>query len=209
MRVFAVALTLYAVLGTAVLSSRLIASLENQYPRVKGADDLCNARQIVILAGYAEKHPVLPLSSCVNSPTAFRLIEGLRIAKMLPESTILISGKGDVPIVMKDLLVAVGLPAGRIKVDVDSGTTYESAINIRRIAGERHFVLVTSAGHMPRAVGAFRKVGLDPVPAPTNHMRMLRYRFSDFLPSPSQLAYSDLAVHEHMGIFWYRITDRM
>lgn len=128
---------------------------------------------------------------------------------MLPGAAVLISGKGQVPGVMKELLVSMGMPAGRIQVDRDSGTTYESAINVKRLAAGKQLVLVTSAGHLPRAMGAFHKVGLDPVAAPTNHMRMLRYRFTDFLPSPTQLVYSDLAVHEHIGIFWYRLTDRM
>lgn len=209
LRFFTTALALYVILGTAVTSSWLIGSLENKYPRVKSADDLRHAKQIVILAGYAEKHPTLPLSSCVNFPTAYRIMEGIRIARMIPDSTVLISGKGQVPAVMKELLVSLGMPAGRVQTDRDSGNTYESAINVKRLAGSRQIVLVTSAGHMPRAVGSFRKVGLDPVPAPTNHMRMLRYRFADFLPSPAQLVYSDLAVHEYIGITWYRLTDRI
>ncbi len=209
LRFFTTALALYVFLGTAVLSSWMIASLEKQYPRVQAEEDLRDAKQIVILAGYAEKHPLLPLSSSVNFPSAYRLVEGLRIARMLPDSTVLVSGKGQVPAVMKELLVSMGMPAGKIQLDRDSVNTYESAINVKRLAGNRQLVLVTSAGHMPRAVRCFRKVGLDPAPAPTNHMRMLRYRFTDFLPSPAQLVYSDLAVREYIGIFWYRLTDRI
>jgi len=209
LRFLTAALLFYMFLGTSVLSSWITSSLEKQYPRVQSAGDLRGAKLIVVLAGYAEKHPELPLSSCVNSPSAYRLMEALRISRMLPESAVLISGKGQVPTVMRELLVSMGAPAGSIQVDGDSGNTYESAINVKRLADGRQIALVTSAGHMPRAMRSFRKIGLNPAPAPTNHMRMLRYRIADFLPSPVQLAYSDLVIREYMGMLWYRFTDRI
>ena len=30
-----------------------------------------------------------------------------------------------------------------------------------------------------------------------------------FFPSPLHLSYSDLAVHEYLGIAWYWLTDRL
>jgi uncharacterized SAM-binding protein YcdF (DUF218 family) len=75
--------------------------------------------------------------------------------------------------------------------------------------GGEKFILITSAGHMPRAIGAFVKAGMDPVPAPTNFMSVRERRFMDYLPAPHHLVYADLAVHEYLGMAWYRLTGKM
>jgi uncharacterized SAM-binding protein YcdF (DUF218 family) len=58
---------------------------------------------------------------------------------------------------------------------------------------------------MPRSVGVFRKQGLNPLPAPTDYMSRKNYMAISYLPSPLHLYYSDLAVHEYLGILWYKI----
>lgn len=103
----------------------------------------------------------------------------------------------------------MGLSEQRISIDDHSNSTHESAENVKKIMGGGKFILVTSAGHMPRAMGAFVKAGMNPVPAPTNFMSVKERRFMDYLPSPRHLLYADLAVHEYLGIALYRLTGKM
>lgn len=183
--------------------------LEHQSKPLASAEGLRDVRTIVILADYAEMKPGLPLRREVNYMSANRLIEGLRIIHLLPDTKILISGRDEVPGIMKDLLASMGLPGQRIIIDNQSSNTHESAVNVRRILDQDDFILVTSAGHMPRAMETFRKAGMNPVPAPTNYMSVKERRFIHYLPSPNHLVYADLAVHEYLGMAWYRIAGRM
>jgi uncharacterized SAM-binding protein YcdF (DUF218 family) len=65
-----------------------------------------------------------------------------------------------------------GVPPSQIVVEGRSLNTRENAIESARLAaahGWRTLLLVTSAAHMPRAVGCFRAVGLSPDTLPVDH----------------------------------------
>lgn len=203
------ALILYIFLGTGLISLWLLGGLETRYPSLKAVNGLKGVNEIVVLTGYAEADPALPPSSEVNAVSAFRLLETMRISNSLPEAKILISGGEEVPGVMKKLLVSLGAVESRIAVENQSSNTFESAVNVQKLIKDKPFILVTSAGHMPRAMGSFKKLGMSPIPAPTNFMSVKKYQLTHFFPSPLHLGYSDLAVHEYLGIAWYRLTNRL
>ena len=69
--------------------------------------------------------------------------------------------------------------------------------------------LVTFAGHMRRAVGVFRKKGVVTIPAPTDYMLPRSAWHASWTTSAVHLQASDLAVHEYLGIAWYRLTGRL
>jgi hypothetical protein len=84
------------------------------------------------------------------------------------------------------------LPGGR--------DTRAEALDICHSLGNRPFVLVTSASHMPRAMEWLRRIGCVPVPAPTDQRSIgsasLAYLL---LPRASGLQMSDDALHEYIG----------
>lgn len=196
---------IYAVLGNGPVSFWLIGNLEKRYPPLTISDELRKTDTIVILAGYADSDPLIPLTSRVNSASAYRVIEGLRLFRALPDTNILISGGCEVPQILRDLLISLGVPGNRVSVENESDNTYESVLNVQKKIGDKPFILVTSAGHMPRAMSTFNNFGMPPIPAPTHHMSIRNYRWIAYLPSPLHLTYSDFAVHEYMGIVWYRL----
>jgi uncharacterized SAM-binding protein YcdF (DUF218 family) len=204
-----VGLLLYIFLGTGFISFWLLGNLENRYPSLKAVDGLKGVSEIVVLTGYAEADPALPPSSEVNVASAFRVLETMRISNSLPEAKILISGGKEVSGVMRKLLVSLGVPESQIAVEDQSSNTFESAVRVAKMLKGKTCILVTSAGHMPRAMGSFKKQGMNPIPAPTHFMSVKKFRWSHYLPSPLHLGYSDLAVHEYFGIIWYRITNRI
>jgi uncharacterized SAM-binding protein YcdF (DUF218 family) len=71
------------------------------------------------------------------------------------------------------------------------------------------WVVVTSAFHMPRAVGCFRSVGWQVIPYPADHRTD-----GDANWWPPQIAFGanlrhlDLAAHEWLGLVAYRLTGR-
>ena len=62
---------------------------------------------------------------------------------------------------------------------------------------------------MPRAMYLFRQNGLDPLPAPTNHLIRQSYRFNFFsyLPATRSISLSEQAIHEYLGILYAFITS--
>jgi len=187
----------------------LISNLESRYPALNSFDGIEKIDKTVILPGHADPDPYFPISSKVNSSTAFRLIEAMRIWRLFPDSTILISGQRDVPELMRKFLCALGMPNNRIKIEAESTNTFENAEFLQKSLSDRPFILVTSAGHMPRAMGVFKKLGMYPIPAPTDYMAGNNPLAAEFLPSPSHLMYSDLAIHEYIGILWYKLNGRL
>ena len=200
---------IYIILANGPISYWLIGNLESRYPALNSFDGIKKFDKIVILSGHAVPDSYFPISSKVSSSTAFRLIEALRIWRLFPESTILISGQKDVPELMGKVLYALGLPANRLIIEAESTTTYKNAVILQKKLNEKPFILVTSAGHMPRAMAVFKKLGMKPIPAPTDYMVGNNPLAAEFLPSPSHLMYSDMAIHEYIGILYYKLTGRL
>jgi uncharacterized SAM-binding protein YcdF (DUF218 family) len=114
---------------------------------------------------------------------------------------------------MRDCLVQRGVAPADLVVEAESRSTYENAVECRRLLedrGIRKVVLVTEASHLRRAVGCFRRQGLEVVPCGCRY-RAQRYegQLSDFVPKPWALAYCQEAAHEWLGIAWYRLHGRL
>jgi uncharacterized SAM-binding protein YcdF (DUF218 family) len=76
-------------------------------------------------------------------------------------------------------------------------------------SGER-WLLVTSAFHMPRAIGAFRQAGFPVEAYPVDYQtagQQDMWAFSDSLMGG--IRRTDAAVHEWLGLFAYWITGRI
>jgi uncharacterized SAM-binding protein YcdF (DUF218 family) len=99
------------------------------------------------------------------------------------------------------LLRAAGVPAERIVVETGSRNTRENAREAARIAaarGWRRIALVTSAAHVPRALGCFRAAGLDPDVLPVDR-RAAGTRGLAWAPRASALRGSTDALREATG----------
>jgi len=200
---------IFIVFANGPFSYWLIGNLESRYPALNSFEGIKKFDKIVILPGYATVDPYFPISSKVNSSTAFRLVEALKIWRSFPDSTILISGPKDDPELMGKVLHALGLPGNRLIIEPESTSTYENAVILQKKLDDKPFILVTSAGHMSRAMAVFKKLGMNPIPAPTDYMVGNNPLAAEFLPSPSHLMYSDLAIHEYLGILYYKVTGRI
>lgn len=96
-------------------------------------------------------------------------------------------------------------------IDTESSNTYEAAVQVKSaLASNRihKFYLVTSAWHMPRAIWAFQSQGLEPIAAPTGYgLRPADPKnVLSWIPQIAALTASNLALHEHVGLWWYSIT---
>jgi uncharacterized SAM-binding protein YcdF (DUF218 family) len=67
------------------------------------------------------------------------------------------------------------------------------------------FVLVTSRQHMPRALRAFRAVGMDPIPSTPEFYVGRGRRFERFLPSDAALGASMAMMYDVAAMVYYRL----
>jgi uncharacterized SAM-binding protein YcdF (DUF218 family) len=105
---------------------------------------------------------------------------------------------------MADMLVELGVARDRIKLESASRTTAENAAFAKTLAAgtSAPWLLVTSAYHMPRAMGVFRKAGVPVIAAPTDwhgddDAPLLLFRAAD------QLNKFDFVAHEYVGLLGY------
>ena len=186
-----------------------------EFPFEKGAIPK-KAEAIVVLSGMID----LQRSSTERielSSASDRLIEGILLAKNYPDAILVLSGgsgslfdqsKSEAEF-MKILATRFGISEERIRVDTRSRNTYENAVESKKILDEEGvscFVLVTSASHMRRALGCFRKLGLNPIPYAVdfgNHLG--KYGLFSFIPSAGNLEKSTAAIHEYVGIITYKL----
>lgn len=199
------ALCLYCAFGAGPVAFWLLGELEYQIAPAT-SEERQGVRTLVVLAAHAEPDQEIPLSSRVNSAAASRLLEVLNQSNRDPNLTIIVSGAGGVPEIMREVLVSSGIHEGRIRVDAHSLSTYESARNLSSALGKMPFLLVTSAGHMPRAMGVFKRAGAIPLAVPTHFMTRRNWLATQYLPTPQHLGHSDLAVSEYAALVWYRFN---
>lgn len=204
------------------VSDCLIKTLERQYQPLMVESqhvvpaNIGSVKWIVLLGGGHTYDQELPVTSQISEASLVRLAEAIRIYKKIPNCKIILSGGAvfsPFPEAMTLSRVAqmLNVSSGDIVLDSDSKDTGEQALRISSIVGQDSFVLVTSAYHMPRSVALLKKIGLTPIPAPTNHSIFNRQSIqpSDFYPSYGGLQNAEKAVHEYLGILWLKLQNKL
>jgi uncharacterized SAM-binding protein YcdF (DUF218 family) len=110
---------------------------------------------------------------------------------------------------LRDLLVTWGIDATRIVVERDSANTRENALFSKPLIEERGYkslLLVTSAAHMRRAEGCFRKVGLTFDTLPVDFRATPAAIPTNILPRASNLELATRALREWLGRAVYAIS---
>jgi uncharacterized SAM-binding protein YcdF (DUF218 family) len=161
---------------------------------------------IIVLAG-AER---VRLSRATGKPhfseDSERATEFIALARKHPEARYVFTGQGGECDVFRTFLASQGFDAAKVQFEPDSIDTYESAVNTHRLLQPQPgevWVLLTSASHMPRAYGAFRKAGWNMAAYPVAY-RAIPDGWGS--PAPDVL---DMAIHEWLGMAAYKLTGRM
>jgi uncharacterized SAM-binding protein YcdF (DUF218 family) len=215
-RLSAISLVLLALAGFLPLGNLLARPLEARFPPWD-ARGIAPAG-VIVLGGEISPG----LSDDYGEPVmgdSGRIIAMFKLARLYPAARIVYSG-GDASLLgnqlpeanyVYPLLDTFGIPRDRVTLETRSRNTAENAAYTRDLVtpkpGER-WLLVTSAQHMPRAVGCFRKVGF-PVEAYPVGWRLAREEHLSFHRALAQgLERFDSAVHEWIGLFAYWITGK-
>lgn len=201
------AIALY-LLSIPVVANRLLTSLESGQ-----AVDLRQAAQAIVILGggiYADTPEYG--GETIDAVTLERVRYGARLHRQT-ELPILVSGGivrngqrvSEAALMQKSLVEDFGTPVHW--VEGQAHTTEENAVLTARILmplGIKRVYLVSHAWHMPRAMRAFQSAGLTPIAAPTGFTTSFRRDIRDFIPDAKALRKSYYAMHEGIGLLWYR-----
>jgi len=200
----------------------LMRGLETQYlpQREYGPADA-----VVLLGGFTTG-PVLPRIHVETNISANRAFNAVRVYRQAGAQKLVLSG-GVVDVISDDIVPEAshmfallnehfGIDSSDVIFENTSRNTRENAVNTKRILEEigmgTNIILVTSANHMPRAVGIFRKAGFTAVtPAPTGYFKndVISGKPLTWLPSSNALFESSTALREYCGIAVYKIMGWM
>jgi uncharacterized SAM-binding protein YcdF (DUF218 family) len=158
---------LFAICGFSPLGYLLLYPLEQQFPPWNAAGDA--PAGIVVLGGSIDADVSAARGVAVVAGAADRILAAAALARRYPNARIIYSGGS--PNLRSDareadyaasLFESLGISEDRLIMERRSRNTEENAEFSKAIAapkaGER-WLLVTSAYHMPRSVGLFRKAG--------------------------------------------------
>ena len=205
-------IALLLVLSTGAGSRLLVAPLENRSLPVPNPK-MVDAKAIVILGGG--RSFAAPEDDNRDQPSAqtlARLRHGARLYRMtgLP---ILVSGgapdrggESEAAVMARALREDFHIPVRWLE-DTSENTAQNAAhaATMLREAGIDRALLVTDAIHMPRAMQIFSKTGLTVMPAATEFRSRKPLSVADFIPSAGGLQTSHYALHEWIGMVWYRL----
>jgi len=218
----ALALALLVVSSSPPVARALYRSLEARYPPLE-IEQLPKASAIVVLGG-ALRLPLPPRKDFEIGPAANRARHAAALFRAGKATRVLISagalfaqppGVRPEAHYLRLFLGELGVPGDAVLLESESGTTRENALATKRVL-ERHalgsVLLVTSAAHMPRALGAFRAAGIDATPAPTDYHVVddpSEFAWLSLLPSAEALAMTTGAVREYLGHAVYALRGWM
>jgi len=197
------------IFSNGLTATLLLSPLEYAYPALRDPQQHKDVRTIVLLTAYVADDENLPLSSRPNASAAFRILEAANLRSLRPDCRVIVSGSAAAAKVMAHQLLLLGVPEDLLFIDGTSNNTASSAEHLKSRIGDSPLFLVTSSGHMRRAMGVFRKHGMLPIPAPTDYQLPRNARNASWTTSPIHLQASDLAVHEYIGLAWYRLRGHL
>jgi uncharacterized SAM-binding protein YcdF (DUF218 family) len=217
LRLLVTSFVLLLIVGVSPLADILTHALESRFPKwdaSRGAPD-----GIVVLGGALSPRLSRRHGEPIVGEDAGRLLAIAKLARDYPQARIVYSG-GDGSLLgkagseaeyLQPLLDSFGIDPARVMLEPLSRNTAENAAFskafIKPKPGER-WLLVTSAQHMPRSVGAFRHVGFAVEPYPVAFHTDTRYRFWPSLGISGNLARLDSVANEYIGLVAYWFTGR-
>lgn len=183
----------------------LLRNLEASYPPLLHPP--VNVRYIYVLGGGHASDSKLPITSQLFMPSVVRLNEGIRLYRELGHGKLIVSGYNGADTIShakmeQKLAIALGIPAKDIIMRTRPRDTEEEAIAAKALIGSAPFILVTTASHMKRAMIFFKAQGLNPIPAPTNHLANTNNVDYTDIFSPNALTESRMLFHEWLGLAW-------
>lgn len=191
--------------------------LEERFPHPAALPEKIGG--IIVLGGAVD--PVVTATRGLPTLTdaAERMVAFVALARRYPDAPLIISGgsgliwdrdsrEGDV---VQAVLEQLEFDTGRVMIENLSRNTWENALFSRDLAdltGDAPWLLVTSANHMPRSVGIFRRLGWPVIPYPVDYRTRGDDQTQGILDVTGNLNLTSTMVREWIGLAAYHAMSR-
>ncbi|MGF1561562.1 MAG: YdcF family protein [Geminicoccaceae bacterium] len=201
------------------LPEYVLGRLENRFPALH--NDLPDAVDgIIMLGGALETLTMQERDQVSLNEASERLSAFVYLARQYPHAKLVFTGGSGLLLAENELSEAdvvrrylgeIGFDADRVIFEEASRNTQENVLNSKALVqpqpGER-WVLVTSAYHMPRSVGIFRRQDWPVMPYPVDYQTGAPFSIGYEPSLASKLKDLDRGVHEFIGLTAYYLLGR-
>ncbi len=175
---------------------------------------------IIVLGGTATSDKQVRTGWYHLNSSAERITEAIILAKKYPSALLVFTGgsghivgrKNDEALAFRILFEQMDAVQNEVLLEAQAKNTWQNAVNTIAITNGReiaNWLLVTSAFHMPRAIGSFNKAGLDVIAWPTDYRaEVLKFPWLT-ANSTEQFSKLNILFHELAGIIVYKLSGRM
>ncbi len=217
-RLVAGAALLFLLFGVAPAGPFLMGRLESEHPLPARLPERIDG--IIVLGGAINGESSVRHSQPQLNESAERFYEMIKLSRTYPQARVIYSGgSGDLlgqqykeADAVEAMLRDMGVETGRYTFERNSRTTYENAIESRRLMkptpGE-NWLLVTSAFHMPRSVRVFGKQGWPVIPYPAGFIEDRGAGLRQIGDVSGNYWKLTVAAKEIIGIIAYKISGRI
>lgn len=198
----------------------LAGPLEQRFPELTELP--ANVDGIVVLGGAVSELLTAAYGQPALNDAAERMTQAVTLARRYPTAQLVFTGGTAIvnrdptlpevteADVAKQLFENLGIEDSRLVLEDKSRNTWENAVNTKALVNPQPgqtWLLVTSALHMPRSVGIFRKVGWEVTPYPTDYEVIPGHRQAN-LGFVDKLEIIDSATKEWIGMVSYYLMGR-
>lgn len=201
------------------LGANLLGPLEDRFHRPANLPERIDG--IVVLGGGLEGGINKVRGGYELNSAGDRFVETAILARRFPDAKVLVSGGSGELLLNGEadadtaprLLTALGVAPERLMLENRSRNTDENARFSKELVNPQPgeiWVLVTSAFHMPRSVGLFRKAGFPAIPWPVDYRTSGAEGRGFFVDNAmDSLQNTTLGIREWIGLFVYWMTGRI
>ena len=205
-RLLAASIILIVVIGVLPVGTALILPLEERFPQWNPAQGTPTG--IIVIGGVINAERSAARGQISLDDSAERVTAAVELARKYSSARIVFAGGTEASYAAL-FFENLGVLRDRITIETQSRNTAENAVFTKRLIapkpGER-WLLVTSALHMPRAIGAFRQAGFPVEAFPVDYQTD---GWEDLRKLSGSMHRLDTAVHEWLGLLAYWITGRI
>lgn len=166
---------------------------------------------ILVLGGVLQRPIADERQVLAVSESAERIMVAAALALRYPGARLVITGRGENHRSLAAWFSQIGLESDRIEYETEARNTFENALLSHRMVQsgpDEVWLLVTSAQHMPRAMGVFRKLGWSVLPYPVDYQTAGLDTVTDWPDAAANLAGIGVVLKEWVGLLAYYLLDR-
>ena len=200
------------------LGALLLRPLEDRFP--SQSPIMTPPKGIIVLGGAVEERTAAARGQTSLNEAAERMTAAAALARLYPQAKLVFSG-GSGALIQNDVKEAevahklwsgLGVPESQMIFEDASRNTFENAAFTQKLVHpqkDEKWLLITSAYHMPRSIGIFRALGMNPAPYPVDY-RTLGNGEDYRPPGDGSLAIRNVetALREWVGLVAYWLNGK-